>query len=617
MFKYLLYFLGGTTIHTGLDFKFGGQYLPLLDEAREKIRLQFEDLQLIIIDEMSMVSVDMLYMIHKRLCEIFVSEDYFGGKAIILVGDLMQLRPVKAKYIFDKPKNPKYQPLYEVDSLWRSFKPIILETNFRQGKDSDWSQILNRARIGELTDNDRKILETRRIDPLEDKELYAEAFHVFWTNNETENHNLQKLNELPTPIEEFKARIIAPPSFRPKITSYGTIDDTQFRKNLKLKVGARVMVTLNIDISDSLINGAIGTVVHFVKSEDLVSAILVTFDDENVGETHRNANRHLIEEIDPNATPIFKSTLEYAGRNRSGNYRGIKIKITQYALRLSWASTCHKIQGITISKGRNLVAHGHAKIPPAMQYVMMGRVSNLENLYLSPNFDLAKVRCNKKALAEKIRLDEIYSQRQMKNYDIVFLNVRSLRANHEDLKLESFVQNSKFVCLAETWMYEDEENRDWPKILNKNATFSHQGKGKGCCVYYDDKEVFQNVKKFSSEKFQMICGFTKNNIQLYTLYISKNADFDFITQKLKEWMIPGPMLVIGDFNFEAGEVNSLSNFLYSQGLIQVVKRPTHVEGGIIDHCYVNADWKYSIKIDYIFPYYTDHAAICLSLPSEI
>ena len=115
----------------------------------------------------------------------------------------------------------------------------------------------------------------------------------------------------------------------------------------------------------------------------------------------------------------------------------------------------------------------------------------------------------------------------------------------------------------------------------------------------------------------MICGFTKNNIQLHTLYISKNADFDFITQKLKEWMIPGPMLVIGDFNFEAGEVNSLSNFLYSQGLIQVVKRPTHVEGGIIDHCYVNADWKHSIKIDYIFPYYTDHAAICLSLPSEI
>ena len=115
----------------------------------------------------------------------------------------------------------------------------------------------------------------------------------------------------------------------------------------------------------------------------------------------------------------------------------------------------------------------------------------------------------------------------------------------------------------------------------------------------------------------MICGLTKNNIQVYVLYISKQANFDFIIEKLKEWMMPGPIVVIGDFNYEAGEVNTLSRFFSSKGLIQIVNRPTHVEGGIIDHCYVNADWKYSIKIDYIFPYYTDHAAICLSLPSEI
>ena len=81
------------------------------------------------------------------------------------------------------------------------------------------------------------------------------------------------------------------------------------------------------------------------------------------------------------------------------------MKITQFALKLAWASTCHKIQGVTIKQGQNLIVNGHENIPPAMQYVMMGRVSNLENLYLSKNFDLNKIRCIKSAFKQKLRLD--------------------------------------------------------------------------------------------------------------------------------------------------------------------------------------------------------------------
>ena len=321
----------------------------------------------------------------------------------------------------------------------------------------------------------------------------------------------------------------------------------------------------------------------------------------------------------PNATPIFKSSMEYAPKNRRGNFRGIRIKITQYPLRLSWASTCHKIQGITMPKGRNFVAHGHKKIPAAMQYVMLGRVSNLENLYLSENFDLNKVRCNKKALAEKLRLDTIFSAQQenYQKFDLIFLNVRSLRAHHEELKLEHFTQNSKLLCFAETWIFENEEDSDWTKFVNKNSTFSSHGNGKGCCMYYDDKDPLQEMKSYSSERFQMVGGISSNNIQIYTLYISQQASFDCIITKLKEWMKPGPMIVIGDFNFEATKENALSKFLCFQGLTQIVNRPTHIEGGIIDHCYVKSEWKESIKVDYIFPHFSDHIAICLSLPIKI
>ena len=68
-----------------------------------------------------------------------------------------------------------------------------------------------------------------------------------------------------------------------------------------------------------------------------------------------------------------------------------------------------------------------------------------------------------------------------------------------------------------------------------------------------------------------------------------------------------PFFVIGDFNYQASEENMLSTFLHSKGLMQIVKRPTHVDGGIIDHCYVPSEWKNTINAEYFFTYYTDHA----------
>ena len=608
-------FLGGTTIHTGLDFKYGRKYLPLNDHAREKIRLELEDLQLIIVDEMSMVSADMLYMIHKRLCEIFVSDDYFGGRAIMFVGDLMQLRPVKGAFIFEKPKNKKYYSLYQVDSLWKTFEPIILKTNFRQGEGSLFNDILNRARIGELTDEDKAILETRRVGLLKDKSILSEAFHVFWTNKETENLNMQKLAELDSPLEIVKAQIFSPRGYKPKITNYGTIDDTQFMKILKIKVGARVMLTFNISISDSLINGELGTIVDITKSNGYIQEILVQFDNEETGTSYRKAYMQILDNKYPNATPIKISSLEYVAKNKkSGNFHGCKIKVTQFALRLSWAATCHRVQGISMPKGQDLVAHGHQKIPAAMQYVMMGRVSSLDNLYLSENFDLNKVRCIKAALKENNRLKDLFSKRISKEYDISFMNIRSLRQHHEDLVKDPILESSKIMCLAETWIYPNEEDSSWIDVPGMQKTLSSHGRGKGCCIYYREENL-ENIKKFSSENFQLIAG-TYKKIQVYVLYVSKGEDDDSIVQVMKKLITPGPLIVIGDFNVESNVDNSLSKFLSAQGLIQIVKRPTHIQGGKIDHCYVLREWKDDFKIDYIFPYYTDHIALCMSFPPQ-
>ena len=133
-FKKLTFLLiiGGTTIHTGLDINFGSTYKELSEERLNNVvRPLLKDLEVIIIDELSMVSCDMLYNIHQRLCTIFHSRDNFGGKTVLLVGDIMQLKPPTGRFIFEEPsvKNTKYDLKQKIDPLWQSFEVVILERN--------------------------------------------------------------------------------------------------------------------------------------------------------------------------------------------------------------------------------------------------------------------------------------------------------------------------------------------------------------------------------------------------------------------------------------------------------------------------------------------------------
>ena len=87
-------FLGGTTFHSGIGFKWGNVQLPLAEEKLDNLKKQLEFVEVVIVDEMSMVSADDLYNLNTRLQEIFDSKDDFGGRALLLVGDLLQLPPV-------------------------------------------------------------------------------------------------------------------------------------------------------------------------------------------------------------------------------------------------------------------------------------------------------------------------------------------------------------------------------------------------------------------------------------------------------------------------------------------------------------------------------------------
>ena len=108
--------IGGTTICGAFDFKFGIETTSSSDKKLAELRENLSELKLIIIDEMSLVSSDMLYKIDSKLKEIYplTKELPFAGIGIVLVGDLLQIPPVKASYIFQPPKYEKSLVLHNI-----------------------------------------------------------------------------------------------------------------------------------------------------------------------------------------------------------------------------------------------------------------------------------------------------------------------------------------------------------------------------------------------------------------------------------------------------------------------------------------------------------------------
>ena len=101
-FIIMAFVLGGITLNSGFDLKFGNKHVPLGDKKLAEFRCALADLKLIIIDEISLVKADMLYQIHRRLCEIFpdCAKFPFAKRSVIAVGDLMQVICIVFYFLF-------------------------------------------------------------------------------------------------------------------------------------------------------------------------------------------------------------------------------------------------------------------------------------------------------------------------------------------------------------------------------------------------------------------------------------------------------------------------------------------------------------------------------------
>ncbi|XP_066910931.1 uncharacterized protein [Clytia hemisphaerica] len=251
------------------------------------------------IDEISMVSSRLFRNIDERLRKIFEVDKPFAGKSVLLCGDLYQLPPVFKDFIY-KPDCSTVHGIIGFE-LWRKFQIAELTEIMRQRDDIDFIDLLNQIRLGELDKEKEELLKSRFIAK-DSPDYPSDVTHIFAENKPVDAYNIEKLNELPTEKHLIFAQDEVPKHLTNQDVRF--IETAKARETgglarvLELKVGARILICKNIDITDRLVNGQVGTVMGFkYNSGNTISGVYVKLDDVLAGKKGPNLD-HVCREND-------------------------------------------------------------------------------------------------------------------------------------------------------------------------------------------------------------------------------------------------------------------------------------------------------------------------------
>lgn len=329
--------IGGVTIHSWSGL--GIAEMITKDDLRRlqgnnRIGRRIRKANILVIDEVSMLHGHRLDMVNVLTKHIRGSKLPFGGLQVILVGDLFQLPPVNR----DSSEFDFVHLSYSWEEL--GLKICYLTEQHRQGENDDLLDLLEAMRSNQLDKRHRNLLQERVFAKADVDKITRLYSH----NVDVDSINQQHLDKLPGEVQTFTMHGDGNPYLQDTLRR-----NVLAPEKLELKLDAEVMFVAN-NFQEGFFNGTRGTVVKFAKSGDPIVKL-------------KNGRKLTVE----------RHTWAIKEDER------VLASIEQIPLRLAWAITIHKSQGMSLDAAQIDLSKA---FQPAMGYVALSRVRSLEGLYL-------------------------------------------------------------------------------------------------------------------------------------------------------------------------------------------------------------------------------------------
>ena len=380
--------------------------LAVLQKIRKERRRLLQELDLLIIDEISMVRADLLDAVDFTLRRMRKNQEPFGGVQLLVIGDLYQLAPIVRDNVWPTLNKYYETPFFFSSIAWQHSNGITFELNkiYRQ-EDETFIKILNNIRNGVKKEEDIDRLNANFDHKFESSDSITLTTH----NRKADAINQTELNRLDSATFKLAAKV------------KGQFNESSYPTNEKiiLKKGAQVMFLRNHQ-DGIYYNGKIGTVQG--KTEEGVK-VFCKGDHETI----------LVEPIE------WKNT-RYKLNEASGEIEPEDIgSFEQYPLKLAWAVTVHKSQGLTFDKA---IVDLENTFAPGQLYVALSRCRSLEGLTLSSMIQ-------EKNIIVDQRIKKYYSESTLPENAEELL--RKAKNDFEDKKLRKAFDFIKLNDHLETW----------------------------------------------------------------------------------------------------------------------------------------------------------------------
>jgi ATP-dependent exoDNAse (exonuclease V) alpha subunit len=359
--------INGQTIHSwsGVGIKTDLKNSDIANiKKRKDIVRRIQKTKILIIDEISMIDAGLIDNVNLICKKIRDDERPFGGLQVILTGDLFQLPPIN--------KNGKVQLAVESEA-WRELRPVIcyLASQYRQSDDDPLSLILNSIRSARVNQDHLEMLKTKLISSESDQE-FKDSTRLHSHNQDVDDYNHQHLSLIESELKTFQAIRTGPEALSESLQK-----SCLAPAELKLKVGAEVMFVKN-NQQGKYVNGSRGKIVNFNTSG---WPVVKTIDQKVIV-----------------AEPESWQIEDDMGQPLAS--------ITQVPLRLAWAITVHKSQGMSLDTA---VIDLSRVFEYGMGYVALSRVRSFSGLSLS-GLSLDALNVNPKVIKYDAKLKQASQQ---------------------------------------------------------------------------------------------------------------------------------------------------------------------------------------------------------------